>query len=81
MDFSFSGSSLPEVLERLEEMELLIKEYDDLASPDELADDVIVSVVMKTIPEPMKTHFDLDTHLCETYEDLKREIHKYVGIK
>eukprot|EP00959_Pyramimonas_sp_CCMP1952_P216050 4518995-Pyramimonas_sp.AAC.1 len=62
-------------------MELLIQEYDDLASPDVLADDVIVSVVMKTIPEPMKTHFDLNTHLCETYEDLEREIHKYVGIK
>eukprot|EP00959_Pyramimonas_sp_CCMP1952_P395184 8280135-Pyramimonas_sp.AAC.1 len=29
----------------------------------------------------MKTHFELNGHLCETYEDLKREIRKHVGSK
>ena len=60
--FDFSGN-LRHVLERLEEFEGLIQEYDDLAAPDELQDDIKVGTVIKAVPEPIKSHFELNIHL------------------
>eukprot|EP00959_Pyramimonas_sp_CCMP1952_P064978 1356615-Pyramimonas_sp.AAC.1 len=78
LSYDFSTDRLDSLPEKLAEFEVLVQQYDDLANPEECSDDVKITAVIQSIPEPMKGHFELNTELYDTYEELKQKILAYV---
>eukprot|EP00959_Pyramimonas_sp_CCMP1952_P124420 2601394-Pyramimonas_sp.AAC.1 len=78
LSYDFSTDRLDSLPEKLADFEVLVHQYDDLATPEECSDDAKITAVIHSIPEPMKGHFELNAELYDTYEALKQKILAHV---
>eukprot|EP00969_Alexandrium_andersonii_P097242 4292080-Alexandrium_andersonii.AAC.1 len=62
LSFDF-GTQLETVMDRLMEYEALIHRYEEEIEPELLADDIRKAVLIRGVPEPLRTHLQMNLGL------------------
>ena len=78
--FSF-GSSVDQVPDRLAEFEALTMRYGAEPNEDALSDAIKKAVLVRSCPEPLKTHLQMNLQAYQGYSSIRNAVQSYTEAK
>jgi hypothetical protein len=75
------GDDLMKIMERLSEFEVLVDKYESIPGAERLQQSLRAAIIVQTLPEPLKSHVQMNSGTFTTYEKIKQLISDWVLMK